>query len=903
MSGGDEITTSIKSDTEQSTYPRQRSHLTNEDYLARSIIRSCMGGVQQPRVSVSAAQLKLNPQPAKTPPPPPQHTTPPRRLSSASYPVRPPTVPRPKWVAPFRASVPPHRDEAVLSASRELPHISEIAHTLEELEHGLFTAQGTRTSEGASPAPPERSVRTTEDAVFMGAGAEEKPHSSASPPATEIAESGATTKLVATPSEPVSTESDPILRRWLNSRLPCCYTELTTATEATVRGSSSYLKISRLSAHTFAVRPTGIIPGVEQALHALNEALTFVASHRGPKERDGTKQSAQAVVHLHLGETMAHSSPVSLCVTGAELALTPLRQLQLCERKEQFLRRLRAAATVEDILVIAVVESGAVVSDFAAEVLLCCPQSFLLGPQHDVTVGLPSMQAGALPAPCTVQAVAERLRDHLHADTASPGVISEVLYRLHESMCPDWVIQPALADLSSTSKEAMRDRLVSRATAFVQRWLGCGIVRTAELRDVEKAPFRSLCEHYCSVVLQDGPWRDALLEVLCDAPFIARRTIYSYLMRDIPGRVVPSSLRPMNQVYARSIPLPLVDSIKDLVGEDAAPPAVIMSSDLPRVDRIHWLGTVRAAQGHDPSSCLFVLEGPVAEWDECLSMVPCAAVVSPAAPPLSDSASPHLTSLLAKVREVSLTSATATVAPDHLFRTQAAAVSFLQGTHTPYILTASGEEGLQLAAVLTLGLLRVSRSDVQKLYQVEKTLKEWLQGSEDFTVVLPRYGAFTLSHAARRTRLHSMEVAEAVISSGVLTQMRNEYLRRDEDTTAERAATEAAKSVLADLVNHCCYTLLVEAVDSAEDMALLSLSALRLDPSSGGVLCRADAVLGGVSGWVDFMQERALRTGQRYRAAPLLQWMATEGLNFVELTRDVLARARKEVRVEECPIL
>ncbi|KAH9577972.1 hypothetical protein LSM04_001362 [Trypanosoma melophagium] len=298
-----------------------------------------------------------------------------------------------------------------------------------------------------------------------------------------------------------------------------------------------------------------------------------------------------------------------------------------------------------------------------------------------------------------------------------------------------------------------------------------------------------------------------------------------------------------------------------------------------------------------------MLFGDAEDMNEAVEMLDCAVIVTSLCPP-------KLTSICeGAIVEVQIKN-TANVNSKKRKEILSSALSYLQSREMPYIVS-RGDVGKRLIAALSMELCQIS-------LEVDMNLIETIsRKSLGFRIspfqLMDYYGTVRLSQILRKYK-HMLEERQTVSTAlRLLSQMsaegyrgdsssnggfynRSGHLNRDIVMSMRREHmtwNDILVRLLAALVNESCRILLEGCVETVEDINLISLSALTLNPSTGGLLSCVDSCIGFTT-LLECMSYISEELGVISPPSPLLLAMLERGETFRTLSKVTLLQVKQK---------
>lgn len=458
--------------------------------------------------------------------------------------------------------------------------------------------------------------------------------------------------------------------------------------------------------------------------------------------------------------------------------------------------------------------------------------------------------------------------------------------------------------------------------------------RRASLAERRYHSIEQASDDYCQAACRGTDactdWQDRLMAVI-DSPESHRLSTLYRASRESLSAVTFDCQRSF--VHVRRANMPSTLSARELraaiTGGDAHPRVtVVLDADVSAAERDRLLAALTASDDTPSANDISVaMVGQPADLASAASLVPLAAFLTPVGratglAPLRVSRDVLLLGpalLFNSVFEVSLSCLPAAGAiPDpRTVSTQCGGIQFLQFAKKPFVVSATGEEGPRLVAALVRELCRARLAEpALPLAALLRAVAKRTGGSALAPILTTRTNLGALRRAT--TRL-SRECADTpAVSESDVTTLVHQAVVGDEmgvavsistvddspfdleappvtnGAQAREHVTDLADRVLLGLLDHCLAALLRGSLRNSADVNLLSVAALGLAPTTGGLLAVADkdASRRGLDEIMMNMELCAVQTGRVFPSLPLVRWMAANGLSFNQLDEVALRTAR-----------
>lgn len=757
---------------------------------------------------------------------------------------------------------------------KDPPVFTDIACTLQELEHELFRLTAT------DAAVDESKHGTGCDVV----GARTEPHSPGTDSATLSGES------VGEERPKISNSS------WADSAAASCESDVVghreslvcwSDADANVVGSGSFdsgslLEVSALSERTFIVELREQPRSVSAIIAAVNQALTKVESLKG--------LSGGLVVVFRSLPGIDFFTPLH-----SELEMTFISRVELLRSKERLFWRMRRA-TLSGVVFKAELNSSAF--DFGAELFFLCEGQVSLSPYASklIRVGFPSVSLGVWPAPHVLQRMCVMVGNTVDVVVAVPTMHKLTLRELLEK-------HPSFFQSSHNSQWVL-DRV---HRFLLQQWKNLhsflGWDARPCVREWEGDVLMTCWADYCALVgfADDNNSTSATSAV-------RSLNMYLALLETSDFRHVASVTAVLRRMQHRVLSLPPQEEIVEICSADVGDfvvdkcfPVFLDGSSPATVRFIAKQRTLRDAN----TATSALLMGDVEGVKGAAELLDCAVVATPFRPE-------KLRTLdEGDVMEVRLLDS------PHRSRNErtkalSSALAYLQSKGVPYIVT-RGDAGNRLVAALSLELCRLARGAEVGL--IELVAKKFLRFRISPFQLLDHYGSASIAGTIQRYPHLMNENQVASTTCLLLSAISTEgfggsdgdrgvfYDRRGCLNTGVVATllerVKATRSdillrLIAALVNECCCMLLDGCVETVEDVNLLSIAALTLSPSTGGLLAYVDDHMGCLA-LLQSMKHMSGELGVTSPPSVLLQAMVEAGETFHTLSNETLFRVGQRV--------
>ncbi|RNF02394.1 3-hydroxyacyl-CoA dehydrogenase [Trypanosoma rangeli] len=581
----------------------------------------------------------------------------------------------------------------------------------------------------------------------------------------------------------------------------------------------------------------------------------------------------------------------------SELELSYLTRAELLREKERLFCRMREAR-LHGVLFRAELNESAL--DFGAELFFMCDRKIVLESKVSgsaITVGFPSIALGVWPAPCVLQRISRFLGYNERVGLVVPILHTFSWSELNET-------HPGLLQsdrsLHWLKKKAYKlFRLQWNWLCYLLGW-GTNFSSKGNHKDI----LMHRWDDYCALLDTTEGDADAVL-----AAEAASRGINMYVtllgttdfcntasvtmaLRRMRSRV----LNPLTQRSIIEVRPTNMNEIK--VGE-----AFCVFAEASSHATVRFITEHRSFSGNDVIRSALLMGGDAASVKDATDLLDCAVVATPLRPFKLPSLGEG------DMVEVQLLCAPH-VSESQQWETLSSALAYLQSREVPYIVT-RGDAGARLVAVLALELSRLATEAEVQL--IEAVAMEELRFRIGPFQLLDHYG---MAHIANVMRRHSHLMDERrvpAIASRVLSAMevegfggessrRGGFYTRYGDLNLEVATefvvrrklsrSDICLRLLFALVNESCRMLLDGCVEAVDVINLVSIGALTLHPSTGGLLSYLDGGVGCVT-LLRNMNYMSREMGATAPPSPLLQVMLEADETFCTLSPETLYEARQ----------
>lgn len=425
--------------------------------------------------------------------------------------------------------------------------------------------------------------------------------------------------------------------------------------------------------------------------------------------------------------------------------------------------------------------------------------------------------------------------------------------------------------------------------------------------------WRALCAATAAAHLtEDAVWQ-AINTAAHAAP--VWRCAQSYRRVTAPARVdsgAAPALPLVVNVTAAALQRASVADLASEVREQPSDVVLVLAESVRLQQKLQFLASLHLTDTGSHHCVTVLLPGDPGTLAECASLTASSACLTPqlpcggrcgAAVPLYSDAHwlQHLVEVsTATTGAARATSATATVGEGST--PVALAEAYVTQTwRRPCVATASGTVGLAMSAAVAVAWQRLAAPGTAAIAQPMRRRREFQQ-THLAPLVLSSAGSGTDTGAAWWTATALSAPADSEDGAAQLASVPALMKRLGAawpasppplraSTSAQGGAAGCGVAFLFAL-DAACQCLQRRRVASPEVLNALSVAALGLDPSAGGILTVADRLAGGdgVDEIVAAMEDAAAVQGINFATLPLLRWMAGERLLLYQLTTAVFDR-------------
>ncbi|KAG5465948.1 hypothetical protein CUR178_00663 [Leishmania enriettii] len=420
--------------------------------------------------------------------------------------------------------------------------------------------------------------------------------------------------------------------------------------------------------------------------------------------------------------------------------------------------------------------------------------------------------------------------------------------------------------------------------------------------------WRCLCEAILSPAADEVSTYQTISDAMHSPP--VRRCRQNYLAVGSPGRGHINACAPLLpavvvDVNASSL---LRTSVADLASEICDQPAdvvLVLSEDVPLPQKLQFLSSLHLTDTGSHHRVTVLLPGDPSEVDECVSLTRLSARLASqqscceAGPSKVPPCDPHWLHQLVEVSDARASAVVSGCAPAH-HGAAPASLGELYATRAwrrPCVTTRTSSVGLEMSAAVAVAWQRFIAGVMGRAQK--KALVELFQRTHLAPLVLLRtHGAddgFGSAAPAWWTRYDEMPMAQQRLSGSatvprLMKRISAAWLppssaSRVTPLTHHRDGVAECGVAFLFVLDVACQNLLRRTIDSSEQLNVLSIAALGLDASAGGLVDVADRVAGdGVETIVSAMEDATTVHGACFASLPLLRWMVDHRLLFYQLT-------------------
>ncbi|RNF23957.1 3-hydroxyacyl-CoA dehydrogenase [Trypanosoma conorhini] len=754
----------------------------------------------------------------------------------------------------------------------EPPAFTDIACTLQELEEELF-----KLSENEPAVSVPRNSADTDRR--QAADASDDRDTNAAPSVGCSQDPQPETTGVAAMESPAGSAASEAVRHY--ERLSCW----TDAGEAPASNNSVTVHVSESAGRTFTLELRERPRCARAMTVAVGQALNEVEA--------ATELNEGLVVVFRSAPGIPFFTPLR-----SELELGYLTRAELLREKERLFCRIREAR-LRGVSFRAELNGSAL--DIGAELFFMCDGGTVSESEVSTsatTVGFPSLSLGVWPAPCVLQRISSRLS---HDERV--GLVVPILHTL------SW------SDLKATYPGLLRpERSLHRLRKkmhllFFLQWtrlwylLGWGkeFSATGNRRDVLMRRW----DDYSALLdtTKGAGDADAALSA-------ASRAVNMYVAllgttEFTNAASVTRALRRMhNRVLTPRMQRSIIEAQPTNMRDIKAGETFCVFTEASSPATVRFIAEHRSHSGKDVVKDALLMARDAEDVKDAVDLLDCAAVVTPLRP-----------SQLRSLGEGDMVEVRLLCAPhiggSRRRETLSSALAYLQSREVPYVVS-KGDAGGRLAAALFVALCRLATSaEVQLIEDVATAELRFRVGPFQ---LLDHYGTAYIAGVMERHPRWMDERRVPAITSRVLSAMEAEgfaggdgrrggFYTPHGELNAEVATefvgrrklsrSDICLRLLFALVNESCSMLLDGCVETVDDINLLSIAALTLHPSTGGLLSYLDGGMGGVA-LLRNMHYMSKEMGVAAPPSPLLQVMSEAGDTFCTLSPETLYQARRK---------
>ncbi|KAG5464469.1 hypothetical protein LSCM1_00658 [Leishmania martiniquensis] len=420
--------------------------------------------------------------------------------------------------------------------------------------------------------------------------------------------------------------------------------------------------------------------------------------------------------------------------------------------------------------------------------------------------------------------------------------------------------------------------------------------------------WRCLCEALLSPATDEVSTRQAISDAIDSAP--VRRCRQSYL-------AVASSVSVHRNTSSPFLPAVVVDvtasslqrtSVADLASEISEQPADVvlaLSEDVQLPQKLQFLASLHLPDSGSHHCVTVLLPGDPAAVAECVSLTRSSAHLASqsscyqAGPSKVHPCDPYWLHQLIEVSNARTSTVVSggSPGPHGLAPASLGELYAAHAWHRPCVTTRTSIVGLEMSAAVAVSWQRLIAGATGRGQR--KALVEQFQRTQLAPLVLlrPQSGGegcdcagpawWTTNDGASTTQQY------VSVPSTMPRLMKSLNASWPAPSSTSGLPSLTGRSIC---VAHCgvaflfaldvaCQSLLRRTIESPEQLNVLSIAALGLDTSAGGLVEVADRVAGGgVEIIVSAMEDAATVHGVRFASLPLLRWMADNRLLFYQLT-------------------
>ncbi|PWU97696.1 hypothetical protein C4B63_14g33 [Trypanosoma cruzi] len=582
----------------------------------------------------------------------------------------------------------------------------------------------------------------------------------------------------------------------------------------------------------------------------------------------------------------------------SELEASYLARAELLRAKERLFCRMREARLCG---VSFVAELNHSAFNIGAELFFMCDSKLI--PESEVCgrvtkVGFPSVSAGVWPAPCVVQCISSLL-----GYGEKVGLVVPIMHTIPWSELSERYPQLLQSGCTSQRLQEKVYRLFNLQWDRLCELLGWGTDRSAKENRVDF--LMRHWDNYCALVDTTQGGTDSVLDFAAASRGINMYVTLLGTSDFCNAASVTMALRRMRHrvlnppPWGSIIELRPTDMNRVTVGESFC---VFTEASSP--ETVRFIAEHRSFSGNGVIKSALLM-GEIEGVKDAADLLDCAVVATNLRP-----------SKLCKLGEDGNMVEVQLLCSPHVRKIQqrealSSALAYLQSKGIPYIVS-KGDAGNRLVAALSLELCRLATEAEMRL--IDAVAREELRFDCNPFQLLDCYGMMYITkvmgrhpHLADERRvppitrrvLSAMDAegfgGEGVHRGGFYNcygslnpEIRTEFLRR-----RKLSRSDIFLRLLFALVNESCRMLLEGCVETVNDIDLLSIGALTLNLSTGGLLSYVDSGIGCFA-LLRNMNYHSRDMGVTDPSSPLLQVMLEAGETFRTLSPETLYQARQK---------
>ncbi|ORC85591.1 3-hydroxyacyl-CoA dehydrogenase [Trypanosoma theileri] len=589
----------------------------------------------------------------------------------------------------------------------------------------------------------------------------------------------------------------------------------------------------------------------------------------------------------------------------SELELTPLSRLELMMSKERLFQRMQEDALTRGISFKAELHGSAL--DFGAELFFFCNGSLASNlDTSSIKIGFPSIPLGVWPSPYVVKHVSFTMNLLENACIVIPTLHTLSWEKINKTY------PKLIRGLQSTDHEISRiwDKVYlfslesmktiysffgfkskyypikkKRGDFILDQWdVYCGVVKSTDKNNRINTISYS----------KDNECLELYATLLGTSEFLNTATVVNSLRR-MHRRLLEPPPSPRLEEYVEMGLTDLNNGKKlnsFLVFPEGSSPAIV-----------RLIAEQRASRGSSEIQTAMMF-GDAEYMNEAVEMLDCAVIVTPLCP------TKLISTCEGTIMEVHLRS-TPMVSTEKRKEILSSALAYLQSKEIPYIVS-KGDVGKRLVAALSMELCQLSLEVDMGI--IEAIAKQYLGFRISPFQLMDYYDTSRLSRMLQQYT-HMIEERQTVSAAfQLLSQMnvegyggdcschggfynRTGHLNRDVVSMSMRRKqitwNDVLIRLLAVLVNESSSILLEGCVETVQDINLISISALTLNPSTGGLLSCVDNYIEFAT-LVKCMLYMSRELGVISPPSPLLLAMFERGETFQTLSKETLLQLKQK---------